>query len=71
MRPLAALLFSLAVLQAAQAADPPGCPPLGVWVEPGKAKPLKPDEVIGEAADRRIVLLGERHATAEHQRWEL
>ncbi|MCK6453619.1 MAG: ChaN family lipoprotein [Alphaproteobacteria bacterium] len=47
------------------------CVPLGAWVEPGKAKPVKPEDVIDEAADRHIVLLGESHDEPEHQRWAL
>ncbi len=71
--PLPALAAAALLLLAAPAgaADPIACPAVGTWIEPGKAKKLKIDDVIDEAAGRRIVLLGEQHATVEHQRWEL
>ena len=66
------MVAALAMLPAAgRAADAPACPAVGSWIEPGKTKPLKAEDVIDEAAGRRIVLLGEQHAQAEHQRWEL
>lgn len=73
MRAPVPILAAAALLLAAPAvaADPAACPPVGAWIEPGKAKPMKVEDAIGEAADRRVVLLGEQHAEAEHQRWEL
>lgn len=47
------------------------CAPVGAWIEPGKSKPVKVEDVIDEAADRHVVLLGETHDEPEHQRWAL
>ena len=69
--PIAALMAALAAAASASAADPASCPAAGAWLEPGKEKPLKAEDVIDEAAGRRVVLLGESHDQAEHQRWEL
>jgi uncharacterized iron-regulated protein len=54
----------------AQAADS-ACVPIGRWIEPGKSKPAEAREIIEDAADRRIVVLGEHHDQPEHQRWAL
>ncbi len=66
---LAAALALLAMPVTAGAQT--SCVPLGAWIEPGKTKPVKGEDVIDEAADRHIVLLGESHDESEHQRWAL
>ncbi|MCC7049235.1 MAG: ChaN family lipoprotein [Alphaproteobacteria bacterium] len=54
----------------AEAAGGP-CVPVGRWLEPGRTKPTDTEQMIDEAVDRRIVLMGEVHEQAEHQRWVL
>jgi len=66
---LAGLLAALSLPAPAGAQG--SCVPLGQWIEPGKSKPVKVEDVIDEAADRKIVLLGEAHDEPEHQRWAL
>lgn len=70
-RRLAAILAFGAFGAAPSLAADGGCAPVGRWIEPGKSRPAKSADIIEEAADRRIVLLGERHDQAEHQRWAL
>jgi uncharacterized iron-regulated protein len=46
------------------------CAPVGSWVVPGAGK-VTETEVIGRAAKRAVVLLGEMHDNADHHRWQL
>ncbi|MBM3356466.1 MAG: PDZ domain-containing protein [Betaproteobacteria bacterium] len=70
------LLVFLAASSAAWAQAKPGekpradCVPVGGWVLPGGAR-LPGAEVVARAAKRSVVLLGERHESAEHHRWQL
>jgi uncharacterized iron-regulated protein len=65
---LALVLF--AVVPLASAAE---CVPRGAWIVPGSAEshPLAVQELMGGLARRSVVLLGERHDSAEHHRWQL
>ena len=49
------------------------CVPRGAWRAPGPAglRPLPAQQLIGDLARRSVVLLGERHDSAEHHRWQL
>jgi hypothetical protein len=67
----------LALPPAAIGAEPPlaaaHCVPPGVWVEPTAAGPraVGADPLLAAAARRPVVLLGERHDSAAHHRWQL
>lgn len=71
MRQGVALLLLAMLAQPAGALAQAACVPVGQWIEPGKTKPVKVEDVIDEAEDRKIVLLGEAHDEPEHQRWAL
>src|SRR5262245_6964323 len=45
----------------------------GDWgaLSPSGVEALRPDAVIAELARKPVVLLGERHDSAEHHRWQL
>lgn len=45
--------------------------PRARWLCPGTGRLLPQGEVIGEAAKKRVVLLGESHDIAEIHRWQL
>lgn len=70
--------WSLAALLGA-AAGPPGlatpspCVPVGSWVEPSAAGPrvVGSEALLDQAASGSVVLLGERHDSAAHHRWQL
>jgi len=48
------------------------CVAPGTWVEPARPdRPIEPAELIHRLAERRVVLLGEAHDSAEHHRWQL
>jgi uncharacterized iron-regulated protein len=47
------------------------CVPVGQWVAPGTAAPAVAADVIARAARQSVVLLGERHDSAEDHRWQL
>jgi uncharacterized iron-regulated protein len=49
------------------------CVVRGAWSAPGPSgtRPLASQELIGDLARRSAVLLGERHDSAEHHRWQL
>lgn len=70
-------LFALAVLAVSLAAPVPGfaveCVPPGAWGAPGPdgLRPVAVTELFGDLARRSVVLLGERHDSAEHHRWQL
>src|SRR4051812_20929140 len=71
-RLLAAPAAVLAALAAGPAlAAPSACVPVGGWVQPGSAQPLSAPELFATLAQRRAVLLGEAHDSAEHHRWQL
>ena len=46
------------------------CVPVGSWVVPGGGK-VSGTEVISNAINQSVVLLGEAHANLEHHRWQL
>ena len=46
------------------------CAPVGSWTVPG-GEELSGTEVISNAANQSVVLLGEAHANLEHHRWQL
>ncbi len=52
---------------------PAECVPRGAWSAPGPSglRPLPAQDLIGGLARRSVVLLGERHDSAEHHRWQL
>ncbi|MCP9859218.1 MULTISPECIES: ChaN family lipoprotein [unclassified Cyanobium] len=49
------------------------CVPAGVWVEPSAAGPrtVAAGDLLDRLARRPVVLLGERHDSAAHHRWQL
>lgn len=66
-----ALVFAAAAAVAtAPARAHPGCAPEGAWSVPGGGR-VAAQEILGRAADARVVLLGEAHDSADHHRWEL
>jgi len=68
--PLALLALAMLLPGLATSAD---CVPRGAWSAPGPAglRPLSVQELFGNLAQRSVVLLGERHDSAEHHRWQL
>lgn len=46
------------------------CVPVGSWTVPGDGK-ISGTEVISNAENQSVVLLGEAHANLEHHRWQL
>ena len=46
------------------------CIPVGSWTVPGGGK-ISGTEVISNAVNQSVVLLGEAHANLEHHRWQL
>ena len=46
------------------------CAPVAAWTVPGAGK-ISVTDVIGRAARREVVLLGEAHDNPEHHRWQL
>jgi uncharacterized iron-regulated protein len=52
---------------------PADCVPRGAWGAPGPdgLRPLAVADLFGSLARRSVVLLGERHDSAEHHRWQL
>lgn len=46
------------------------CAPIGSWTVPG-GEEISGTEVISNAANQSVVLLGEAHANLEHHRWQL
>lgn len=69
---LALVSLALALLLPAPA-YPAECVPRGAWSAPGPSglQPLPIKTLIGDLAHRSVVLLGERHDSAEHHRWQL
>ena len=48
------------------------CVPVAAWVAPGaRARVLDTAALLESMAQRRVVLLGEAHDSAEHHRWQL
>ncbi|MFP4138051.1 MAG: ChaN family lipoprotein [Halomonas sp.] len=66
-RPTLLLLAALLSLPATALAD--DCPAPGAWQHRGDA--AAPDELLRELAGERVVLLGERHDSMAHHRWQL
>lgn len=69
--PWAQIAAWCAIVAAGAGAAQAACVPAARWVEPGKKRPVESRAIVEEASDRRIVLLGEQHDQAEHQRWAL
>jgi uncharacterized iron-regulated protein len=66
------LLAMLAMLlPAAAQAQNAACVPVGQWVVPGTPGTVPGTEVLARAARQSVVLLGERHDSAEDHRWQL
>lgn len=67
------LAFALFAMLLPAPAYPAECVPRGAWSAPGSSglRPLSVPELIGDLARRSVVLLGERHDSAEHHRWQL
>lgn len=61
-------LFALLVWPVAAAQT---CVPPGAWIRPADRSPIAAEAMMAVAARAEVVLLGERHAHAPHQRWEL
>ncbi len=72
-RLIGGLAITLLALQWSAPAFPAECVPRGAWSAPGAAglRPLSVPELIGDLTRRSVVLLGERHDSAEHHRWQL
>ncbi|MGF7206871.1 putative iron-regulated protein [Skermanella aerolata] len=71
----ATLLAGFAPMTWAQAAEPPPassatCVPQAGWVEPSKGTVPGP-QLLQRAAGSAVVMLGERHDSAEQHRWQL
>ncbi|QKT05012.1 ChaN family lipoprotein [Ectothiorhodospiraceae bacterium 2226] len=67
---MGAALALLAAWPGVVAADA-GCPPRGAWMDPASGEAVAHDALLARLAREDVVLLGERHAQAEHQRWQL
>lgn len=74
----AGALFMMASLGMASAdkrrsAIAPACSVTSGWLEPASAKSrsLPASEVLANAAQRDVVLIGEQHDNADHHRWQL
>lgn len=72
-RSLPVLLLSLALAGCASGpgAEPGRCVAEGRWVRPEGAKPVPARDLLARAAAAPAVLLGERHDSAAHHRWQL
>lgn len=71
---LAGGIAAVALAALASGTAPSGerqCVPRGAWVVPGSHAGLAAAEVVERAARQSVVLLGERHDSAEHHRWQL
>lgn len=62
------LTFTILSSHSAQAAS---CPQAGHWWLPDQQRNANPQQVITQAAQRRMVLLGEHHDNEDHHRWQL
>lgn len=47
------------------------CATPGRWIDPANHATIEHSRLLTELAERRVVLLGERHDSAEHHRWQL
>lgn len=65
-------LFALCASPAVLAQDD-GCPPPGMWTVPGEPEkaPLVTADIVSIASNAQVVLLGERHDSMDHHRWQL
>ena len=70
-RILALVLASAAVSGAARADDAPACATVAEWISPQSRAVLAADTLMATMSRRRVVLLGENHANADHHRWQL
>ncbi|WP_211090263.1 ChaN family lipoprotein [Pseudothauera nasutitermitis] len=73
----ATALFALLLLTACMSAGPaggrtsgPACVPDAAWVAPGGGE-LQRDALLGDLTGNGVVLLGERHDSMAHHRWQL
>jgi len=69
---LSGALLAISLLMPATS-FPAECVPRGVWsaLGPSGLQPLPIKTLISDLALRSVVLLGERHDSAEHHRWQL
>jgi uncharacterized iron-regulated protein len=72
---VAASLIGCGVTWNAHATEPPtdpapACVPEAAWIEPAKG-PVQGPQLLQRAAQASVVLLGERHDSAEQHRWQL
>jgi len=67
---VAALMIVQAPLLGSAQLSASRCVPAGTWAAPGGER-LDAQAVAAEAARRAVVLLGERHDSFEHHRWQL
>ncbi|NMG65475.1 hypothetical protein GPA19_10995 [Azoarcus indigens] len=63
-------VFALALLPFPAAAEEAACVPPGTWLVPGKGA-VAADAALAAAAAGQVVLLGERHDSHAHHRWQL
>jgi uncharacterized iron-regulated protein len=61
----------LSSVTASCASAEPVCVSTGRWSDPAGGGAIARQELFTRLADKRIVLLGERHDSAEHHRWQL
>lgn len=52
-------------------AETAACDTAGSWFDPANGRRLNHIEILANAADHAVVLLGETHDDAEHHRWQL
>lgn len=67
----ASVVLAPAVRSEDQSKTDKACPTAGAWLEPASGRQLAHSQVIAEAAEKAVVLLGETHDNAEHHRWQL
>ena len=65
---LALIVAAAVVVTPAQARS--ACAPVGEWTIPGGGQ-VAAQEILARAARESVVLLGERHDSADHHRWQL
>lgn len=72
MRPLPAaalLLMAITAPAAPGIAGPAPCPPTGQWVD-AASEAVAPVQAVARLAAAAVILLGERHGTPGHHRWQ-
>jgi hypothetical protein len=66
-------VFAVAIALLPAPVHAKSCVPVGAWAIPSARGPLPASarEVLQQAVQRSVVLLGELHDRAEHHRWQL